>query len=210
MSPKSIKDVKKELWERRHEEYSDTYVTARGRLAVFLVDLDPFFRRLITGEDLGMGDNFEFMDMPAERRHDYDMALHQYFTLIGDVWNEWQDLRDVHPDTNGDFLNLQRRAAIRHWEITRPGAPVKALSERSDVQMALESIRLEQVLQPGFELRRSIRSAGGSQSDDDLIAEALCAAGFKRDEAAVIVTSKTVRSATAHLLYQRMDKYSVY
>ena len=180
-----------------HREYRGIYKTARGRLAAFLTDLDPLFRRLLTGDGLHAFDNIDFLAFDSRRRRQFALARRRYFTLLGQVVNEGPGREG---EVNAEFLDNARREAIVYpKEQGSPGRPQKELGDHRSVEISLAADRLMHRFKPGFAEVQSLRRRGRYSSDSSQIRKQL-AARYSPDEINAMIDSRVCRAAVARYL----------
>ena len=180
------------------DEFHGCYKTARGRLAAFLTDLDPLFRRLLTGDHLHPFDNVDFSHVDARGRRHFQEAEKQYFKLLRAVCREG-NRQAAH--VNAEFLdNAKREAILYERASTDPGAPTKTVSHRLDVRISLEADRVIGHLKPGVLRALELKTRRNPRIDEANIRAALSELGYRPDETAVIMLGRSLRSAAAHYL----------
>jgi hypothetical protein len=182
-----------------HREFRGVYKTARGRLAAFLTDLNPLFRRLLTGDQLDGFDNIDYLEFDAPRRHQFKQVERKYFRLLCRVCKEGPQQYGI---VNAEFLdNTLRQAVLYEKRSGAAGAPRKAIERRRDVQVSREAERLMHHLKLGLERAVALRKHGRYGSDDSEIRKMLQSLElYSPPEIDAIVASRSVRAAAARLL----------
>jgi len=196
----------KDLQFNPHEEFSGEYTTARGRLAAFLTDLDPLFRRLMTGEGLHSFDNVAFGDFDAKRRRQFRRAEEHYFALLAAASREGPK----NPaDVNAEFLDNARREVVSYDIGTKtPGAPRKELDDQAAVRLAQTARKLYPRFRPGVRLVQSARRRGGYRSGVTELRELLRGHSicYLDDEIEAILKGRTVRAAIVRYLVTSLNR----
>jgi hypothetical protein len=182
------------------KEFLGVYKTARGRLAAFLTDLDPLFRRRLTGDQLHPFDNIEFSELDARGRRLFEVAKRRYFSLLAQVCKTKH--HDDETLVNAEFLDNARRAAILFDKSPHaPGAPKASLGSQSSVRLSLAADKLMLRFKPGFDRVQKLKERRGYERDTG-IRKALLSlpAGYSTDEINAILDSATLTSAAARFL----------
>lgn len=190
----------KELGLDLRGDFHGRYKTARGRLAAFLSELDPLFRRLLTGETLHPFDNIAFLDFDARRRRLFRAAEKKYFALLADVCSEGTG---GYGDVNAEFIDNAKRQAILYDKVKgSPGAPRKALEDESAVRLSNQARKLLLRFRMGVAHVRAARHHGGYRKEESELRRSLRAlpVGYQRDEITALLKGRTRRSAVAHYL----------
>jgi hypothetical protein len=183
-----------------HREYVGAYHTARGRLAAFLTDLDPLFRRQLTGDQLHPFDNIEFIELDARGRRLFEVAKRRYFSLLAQVCKTKH--HDDEALVNAEFLDNARREAILFDKSPHaPGAPKVSLGSQSSVRLSLDADRLMRRFKSGFDRAQKLKGRRGHERDTEIrkVLRSL-PAGYFTDEIDAILDSASLTSAAARFL----------
>lgn len=165
---------------------------AREKLRVFLDQLDPLLRRYLL-DDLTVEDARSWLNLPADRRAEWDRAVIEHNRLVSLIPEERARFRRKHGQAHATVA-LQPR---------RRGAPSKAPEGRQDVQIAADVEKARTRLESGWNLSKQRRTAGGFDSDPESVRAALQDAGYDPDETRAIQKGRTLSGAAAHLVAWR-------
>jgi hypothetical protein len=147
------------------------YTTPRGQLAAFLTDLDPLFRKLLTGDGLSGFDNIDYLNSESDRWGQFTTAEREHFRLLRKVCAAGPANAGA---VNGEFLdNALRETILYEAPKNKPGRRRQRLDRSSDIAVSREADRVAKEMEPAFTRVRAIRKRGGFQSGPKEIRETL-------------------------------------
>ena len=179
--------------------------TARGRLAVFVSNLTPTFRRLLLGNDLTGWEAIDYDELNDDERGQFDEVLREYHRLLKSVLKEWERHGArrqalVSADYASIYFGLMWSEVKAQ---TRGGAPRKSIEQRVDVRRYEEFTRISGRLVNGFDLKKRLQNRRGFDSEPSELE--IKRAHLEPSEIAVITKARTLRLAALFLLQESLS-----
>ena len=182
--------------------------TAQGRLALFLRNLAPLFRRLITGVDMTGFEALDLFDLPAADRTDFLGAQREYRRHVAAVDREFKRWRGRESVLRNvvleDFLDVRgvRERSFRIASPRRGGRPRVPIDERADVKLLLEVQEKAIEMQPLWDEFQTRKKRGKDEyrGSPEVIRDEFVDEGNDLAAAEAITESKTLTAAAARLV----------